>query len=165
METMTGFTTMRCAQVGRNTGLIRENWRQVLLNEGTRRDLGSNLVLRITQDDGLRWLRHPWPSSGTDTKRGRGKGCQSPLSPGPWRTWRAYAGPGLKDTFKGGTIAPEEVRHGQRRRYTPQFKRQAVQLLNASQRPAVEIARELGIHRNRLYPWQNAAAVHGGTFP
>jgi transposase-like protein len=40
---------------------------------------------------------------------------------------------------------------GQRRRFTPEFKRQAVQLMNAGQRPAAEIARELGIPRNRLY--------------
>jgi transposase-like protein len=31
---------------------------------------------------------------------------------------------------------------GQRRRFTPEFKRQAVLLLNAGQRPAAEIARE-----------------------
>ena len=54
---------------------------------------------------------------------------------------------------------------GQRRRFTPEFKRQAVQLLNAGQRPAAEIARELGIPRNRLYKWQKAMAVHGGAFP
>lgn len=38
---------------------------------------------------------------------------------------------------------------GQRRRFTPEFKRQAVLLLNAGQRPAAEIARELGVPRNR----------------
>ena len=54
---------------------------------------------------------------------------------------------------------------GQRRRFTPEFKRQAVELLNAGQRPAAEIARELGIPRNRLYKWQQAVAVHGGAFP
>ena len=54
---------------------------------------------------------------------------------------------------------------GQRRRCTPEFKRQAVQLLNAGQRPAAEIARELGIARNRLYKWQKDVAAHGGTFP
>jgi transposase len=54
---------------------------------------------------------------------------------------------------------------GQRRQFTPEFKRQAVQLLNAGQRPAAEIARELGIPRNRLYKWQKAMAVHGGAFP
>jgi transposase len=54
---------------------------------------------------------------------------------------------------------------GQRRRFTAEFKRQAVQLLNAGQRPAAEIARELGVPRNRLYKWQKAVAVHGGAFP
>ena len=54
---------------------------------------------------------------------------------------------------------------GQRRRFTPEFKRQAVQLLNAGQRPAAEIARELGIARNRLYNWQKEVASHGGAFP
>lgn len=54
---------------------------------------------------------------------------------------------------------------GQRRRFTPEFKRQAVQLLNAGQRPAAEIARELGIPRNRLYKWQKDVAAHGGAFP
>ena len=54
---------------------------------------------------------------------------------------------------------------GQRRRFTPEFKRQAVQLLNAGQRPAAEIARELGVPRNRLYKWQQEVATHGGAFP
>jgi transposase len=54
---------------------------------------------------------------------------------------------------------------GQRRRFTPEFKRQAVQLLNAGPRPAAEIARELGIPRNPLYKWQKVVAVHGGAFP
>lgn len=35
----------------------------------------------------------------------------------------------------------------ERRRFTGEFKRQAVQLLNTGQRPAAEIARELGIPR------------------
>lgn len=54
---------------------------------------------------------------------------------------------------------------GQRRRFTPEFKRQAVELLDAGQQPAAEIARELGIPRNRLYKWPNVVAVHGGAFP
>ncbi len=54
---------------------------------------------------------------------------------------------------------------GTRRRFTPAFKRQAVELLNAGHRPAAEIARELGIPRNRLYKWQKEVAAHGGTFP
>ena len=54
---------------------------------------------------------------------------------------------------------------GQRRRFTPEFKRHAVQLLNAGQRPAAEIARELGVPRNRLYKWQQEVTAHGGAFP
>jgi transposase len=54
---------------------------------------------------------------------------------------------------------------GQRRRFTPEFKRHAVELLNAGQRPAAEIARELGIPRNRLYKWQKQVGAHGGVFP
>ncbi len=53
----------------------------------------------------------------------------------------------------------------ERRRFTPEFKRQAVKLLNAGQRPAAEIARELGIPHNRLYKWQKDVAAHGGAFP
>ncbi len=53
----------------------------------------------------------------------------------------------------------------ERRRFKSEFKRQAVQLLNAGQRPAAEIARELGIPRNRLYKWQKDVAAHGGAFP
>ena len=40
---------------------------------------------------------------------------------------------------------------GQRRRFTPELKRQAIQLLNAGQRLAAEIARALGIPHNRLH--------------
>ena len=54
---------------------------------------------------------------------------------------------------------------GTRRRFTPAFTLQAVHLLNAGQRPAAEIARELGIPRNRLYKWQQDVAAHGGAFP
>ena len=54
---------------------------------------------------------------------------------------------------------------GQRRRFTPEFKRQAVQLLHAGQRPAAEIARELGVPRTRLYKWRKDVVSHGGAFP
>jgi transposase len=54
----------------------------------------------------------------------------------------------------------------QRRRFTPDFKLQAVQLLEAGQRPAAEIARELGIPRTRLYKWQQQVRRDGGgAFP
>jgi transposase len=52
----------------------------------------------------------------------------------------------------------------QQRRFTPEFKRQAVQLLNAGQRPAAKIARALDIPRNRLYKWQKDVAGHGGAW-
>jgi transposase len=53
----------------------------------------------------------------------------------------------------------------ERRRFTPEFKRQAVELLNAGQRPTAEIARELGIARNQLYKWQTELRARGnGTF-
>ncbi|WP_454064954.1 transposase [Candidatus Nitrospira salsa] len=43
---------------------------------------------------------------------------------------------------------------GQRKTFTPEFKREAVQLLESGSRPASQIARELGIKRNQLYKWQ-----------
>jgi len=40
---------------------------------------------------------------------------------------------------------------GQRQRFTKEFKLEAVRLLKQSGRPAAELARELGVPRNRLY--------------
>ncbi len=51
---------------------------------------------------------------------------------------------------------------GQRKHFTPEFKREAVQLLETGSRPASEIARELGIARNQLYKWQTELKA-GGT--
>lgn len=53
---------------------------------------------------------------------------------------------------------------GQRQRFTKEFKLEAVQLLKQSGRPAAEIARELGIPRNRLYKWAADLEAHG-VFP
>ena len=39
--------------------------------------------------------------------------------------------------------------------YTSEFKREAVRLMSTSDRPAAEIARELGIPRNRPYKWKD----------
>jgi len=41
-----------------------------------------------------------------------------------------------------------------RKVFTKEFKLEAVRLLEGSERPAAELARELGIARNRLYKWQ-----------
>ncbi len=38
-----------------------------------------------------------------------------------------------------------------RKQFTPEFKREAVQLLESGSRPASALARELGIRRNQLY--------------
>ena len=53
-----------------------------------------------------------------------------------------------------------------RRSFTKAFKEEAVRLLEKSGRPAAEIARELGIPRNRLYKWQAQIKAHGkDSFP
>ena len=55
---------------------------------------------------------------------------------------------------------------GSRKHFTPEFKREAVQLLESGSRPASEIARELGIARNQLYKWQTELLARGATaFP
>ena len=38
--------------------------------------------------------------------------------------------------------------------YTKEFKLEAVRMMESSDRPAVEIARELGLRRNQLYKWK-----------
>ena len=50
---------------------------------------------------------------------------------------------------------------GQRKRFSPEFKREAVHLLESGHRPASEIARELGIPCNRLYKWQADLKARG----
>jgi transposase-like protein len=50
--------------------------------------------------------------------------------------------------------------------YSKEFKLEAVRLLEASNRPAAEVARELGIRRNQLYKWQEALRAEGDqAFP
>ena len=41
-----------------------------------------------------------------------------------------------------------------RKRFTPEFKQQAVRMLARSDKSPADIARELGIHRNQLYKWK-----------
>ena len=55
---------------------------------------------------------------------------------------------------------------GARKQFTPEFKREVVQLLEGGSRPASEMARELGIARNQLYKWQTELRARGmGAFP
>jgi transposase len=41
-----------------------------------------------------------------------------------------------------------------RSRFTKEFKLEAVRLLELGQKPATELAMELGVARNQLYKWQ-----------
>jgi transposase len=45
--------------------------------------------------------------------------------------------------------------------YTKEFKQEAVRLMEASDRPAAEIAMELGIRRNQLYKWKEQLQSRG----
>ena len=55
---------------------------------------------------------------------------------------------------------------GTRNQFPPEFKREAVQLLESGSRPAADLARELGIARNQLYKWQTEVRARGtGAFP
>lgn len=38
--------------------------------------------------------------------------------------------------------------------YTKEFKEEAVRLMEVSDKPASEVARELGVRRNQLYKWK-----------
>jgi transposase len=41
-----------------------------------------------------------------------------------------------------------------RRKYTEEFKREAVRLMESSGKPIAELARDLGINDNNLYRWR-----------
>jgi len=45
--------------------------------------------------------------------------------------------------------------------YTREFKQEAVRLMETTDRPAAEVAMELGIRRNQLYEWKQQLAVKG----
>lgn len=49
----------------------------------------------------------------------------------------------------------------ERKRYTREFKREAVRLAEASELPATQVARQLGIHRNMLASWRKELAELG----
>jgi len=45
--------------------------------------------------------------------------------------------------------------------YTKEFKEEAIRLLERGDKPAIELARELGIRRNLLYKWQEQLRAKG----
>ena len=52
-----------------------------------------------------------------------------------------------------------------RQRFTKEFKLEAVRLLKQADRPAAEVALELGIRRNQLYKWRDEIEEKGeGAF-
>lgn len=50
----------------------------------------------------------------------------------------------------------------QRQQFSKDFKLNAVALLKAGQKPATQLALELGIRRNLLYKWAETLGAHGG---
>lgn len=48
-----------------------------------------------------------------------------------------------------------------RQRFSPEFKLEAVRLLELGQKPATQLALELGIARNKLYQWQEQLKAKG----
>ena len=51
----------------------------------------------------------------------------------------------------------------QRQKFSKEFKLNAVSLLQAGQKPATQLALELGIRRNLLYKWADTLAAHQGN--
>ena len=53
-----------------------------------------------------------------------------------------------------------------RKSFSPEFKREAVRLLETAQKSSADLARELGVRRNQLYKWKDQLAKRGaGAFP
>lgn len=53
-----------------------------------------------------------------------------------------------------------------RKKYTSQFKREAVRLMESSEKPPSDLARQLGVRRNQLYKWKEQLSRRGaGAFP
>ena len=53
-----------------------------------------------------------------------------------------------------------------RQTFSPEFKREAVRLLEQGDKEAAQLARELGIKRNQLYKWKEEIDAYGeGAFP
>jgi transposase len=53
-----------------------------------------------------------------------------------------------------------------RRTYTSQFKREAVKLMEQCDKPASDLARQLGVRRNQLYKWKEQLSKAGAkAFP
>jgi transposase len=50
--------------------------------------------------------------------------------------------------------------------YSPEFKREAVRLVQTSGKPIAQVARELGISETSIHQWRKELAAHGqDAFP
>ena len=53
-----------------------------------------------------------------------------------------------------------------RQTFSPEFKREAVKLLERGEKEASQLARELGVRRNQLYKWKDEIDTYGeDAFP
>ena len=53
-----------------------------------------------------------------------------------------------------------------RKTFSPEFKREAVRLLEQGGKESAQLARELGVRRNQLYKWQKEVHEYGArAFP
>ena len=53
-----------------------------------------------------------------------------------------------------------------RQTFSKEFKKEAVRLLETTNKPAADLARELGVRRNQLYKWQDQLRSKGkDAFP
>ena len=53
-----------------------------------------------------------------------------------------------------------------RKSFSPEFKKEAVRLLETGQKSSADLARELGVRRNQLYKWKEHLNRRGaGAFP
>jgi transposase-like protein len=53
-----------------------------------------------------------------------------------------------------------------RKKYTAEFKREAVRLMESSEKPSSDVARQLGVRRNQLYKWKEQMDKRGAAaFP
>ncbi len=48
-----------------------------------------------------------------------------------------------------------------RKKFTSEFKREAVRLMESSEKPSSEVARQLGVRRNQLYKWNEQLSKRG----
>jgi transposase len=48
-----------------------------------------------------------------------------------------------------------------RKKFPSEFKREAVRLMESSDKPSSEVARELGVRRNQLYTWKEQLGKRG----